>query len=288
MNDGLNCGVFLLSIDVELGSNPTMLQSSREAVSRLLELMERYNIRGTWAVIGNTLVERNQNDRFSREYRELVHQVLSCKVTQEIGCHTYSHIRVGAPSCTRERFTSELDACLQVAKKIGVALKSFVYPWNSVGHTDCLPEHGFLSYRGESPVWYAGLPVSLRRLSHLLDHWLFIPPPVVTAIYEKRIWNLPASYYYVSGAGWGKMIPLFLRTNKAKKGFLLAARERRIFHMWFHPFDLAYKTNDWLKGLESIFSEVVHYRNSGLLDNPTMGELAQRLQLQQEHELIEP
>jgi hypothetical protein len=91
------------------------------------------------------------------------------------------------------------------------------------------------------------------------------------------IWNLPASYFYVSGARWGKLIPGSLRVFKARQGLRLAARKRRLFHLWFHPFNLADNTDMWLKGLESIFAEVSRYRDGGLLENFTMGEAATEL-----------
>ena len=95
---------------------------------------------------------------------------------------------------------------------------------------------------------------------------------------KMGVWNLPASYFYVCGAGWGTMIPISLRINKVKKGLRLAARKQRLFHLWFHPFNLASNPQVWLKGLESIFAEVHRYREMGLLENPTMGELACELQ----------
>jgi hypothetical protein len=278
MNGLVKRGAFLLSIDTELGESPAGIQLSREAIARLLELMERYQIRATWAVLGRMLLDQPLNGVPSQYDKDIVKQILTCGVPQEIGCHTFSHIRVGAPSCSRECFESELRACQSAAEKIGVTLQSFVFPWNSVGHLDSLRKYGFITYRGPSPIWFAGLPIPLRRLAHLLDHLLLIPPPVVMASCEMGVWNLPASYFYVCGAGWGKMIPISLRVNKVKKGLRLAARKRRLFHLWFHPFNLASNPQLWLKGLESVFAEVCRYRETGLLENPTMGELARELQ----------
>jgi hypothetical protein len=59
-------------------------------------------------------------------------------------------------------------------------------------------------------------------------------------------------------------------------------------HMWFHEFNLATDTERLLHGLEDIFAEVSRHREAGMLDNPTMGELAHALQLRKEQEVKMP
>jgi hypothetical protein len=310
LNSLLDRGAFVLSIDTELGRGSEQIRLCQEVVNPLLELMERFDIRATWALLGymfkakcysvssaNCLglspghrmralgepftegpCTQQLSSAPSWSGENAVQQILNCAVPQEIGCHTFSHMKVGDPSCSRECFESDLIACQSEAKKLGVNLRSFIFPWNSVGHLDSLHRCGFIAYRGPSHSWFTNLPVSMRRLAHLLDHVLLIPPPVVTASYEKGVWNLPASYFYACGAGWGKMIPISLRLNKVKKGLRQAVKKRRIFHLWFHPFNLVHNPQVWLKGLENIFTEVNRYRKMGLLENPSMVELACELQ----------
>lgn len=284
MNNILERGAFLLSIDLELGRSPAMIRLSREAISHLLDLMARFEIRATWAVIGNTLIDQPGSSIPAKNYIDIVGQILNCHVPQEIGCHTFSHLRAGDPGCSQQRFESELEACQLLAGKFGITLRSFVFPWNSVAHLNCLHQYGFHSFRGPGPDWFAGLPASIRRLSHLIDHWMCIPAPVVSAKLDNGVWNLPASYYYVCGAGWGKIIPIGLRLRKVRKGIRSAVKQRRLFHLWFHPFDLVKTSQKWLEGLDKIFQEVRFYRESGLLDNPTMGELADSLDLRGERD----
>jgi hypothetical protein len=37
---------------------------------------------------------------------DIVQNIINCKVSQVIGCHTFSHVRVGEPGCSRECFAS--------------------------------------------------------------------------------------------------------------------------------------------------------------------------------------
>lgn len=313
MNSLLERGAFILSIDAEsfipLANVNVHDPMCQEVISLLIELMEQYEIHATWAVQGNMLVDRHEftgedplpgvipdyqkwssteslagkpctqlNKAPSWKGKNAIQQILSCKTSQDIGCHTFSHIRVGGADCNREQFEAELKACQQVFDRFGVTPYSFIFPWNSVGYVDSLRNYGYIAYRGPSPDWYARLSASLRRFAYPVDHWLLIPSPVPKVSCEMGVWNLPASYHYVCGAGWGKMIPISLRVNKVKKGLHLAARERQLFHLWLHPYDLVSNTKYWLRGLESIFAEVSRYRDSGLLENLTMCEVAIKLE----------
>jgi hypothetical protein len=319
MNSPLKRGVFVLSLDTELawgsvhgGSLPqreALFQQARPCISRLLKLLEKYQIHATWALVGHLFLERCQpvngikhpeivrpkyswypDDWFLPDPcsrledapfwygRDIVQWIQSCQVTQEIGCHTFSHIRVGEPGCSRECFASELRACCVEAEKLGLNLQSFVFPRNSVGHLDVLAEAGFLAYRGVAPSLFERLPGITARIFRQLGHFIPLTPPVVLPKKEKGLWNLPASYFYPSTYRWWRIISGISRAYKVKQGLRKAAKKRYIFHLWFHPWNLASQPDKLLSELEAIFAEVCRYRDAGRLDNLTMGELAHSLQ----------
>jgi hypothetical protein len=62
--------------------------------------------------------------------------------------------------------------------------------------------------------------------------------------------NIPASMMYFPQHGRRRQIPASLRVRRALKGVDSAARERRIFHLWFHPTNLADETDSMLAGLD--------------------------------------
>ena len=55
--------------------------------------------------------------------------------------------------------------------------------------------------------------------------------------------------------------------------------------MWFHEFNLASDSERLLHGLESIFQEVSRLRDLGFLKNPTMGEFATALEIEDKKEI---
>ena len=318
MDDSLDRGVFILSLDTELAwgsahgskfaQREVLFQQSRYCISRLLELLEKYEIRSTWAVVGHLFLEGCQpvngikhpeiirpvhsglkNDWFAIDPcsrleddpiwygRDIVNQILSCKIPQEIGCHTFSHIQVGDPDCSRECFKSELRACRLAAEELGVTLKSFVFPRNIEGKLEVLSEQGFLTYRGELHSKLSRLSPIIRIIINNLRVW-------PTALPEERagLWNLPGCLFYPPPKGVTWPAAVALQVWKAKMALRLAARKRRLFHLYFHPFNLANNPDRLFQGLEKIFIDFCHYRKTGLLDNLTMGELTQALKLKKE------
>ena len=319
MNELPQQGSFVLSIDTELGwggvhngSSPrrtSQYERTREAIGRLLALMQRYEIRATWAVVGHLFLEQCQatdgvkhpeitrpfypwfrGDWFNADPcsdlqkdpfwygADLVKQIQSCKVPQEIGSHGFSHMIVGDPGCSQECFDSELRACLEQASKRDVDLKSFVFPRNSVGHLDVLAEKGFTAFRGPVSAWYTKLPPPSRPWARLVDSILPLTPPVTFPGWQGALCNLPASYFYPHRDGWAKLIPLGLGVHKAKLGLERAAKRNGLFHMWFHAFNLASDLDGLLRGLETIFLRVNKLRETGYLLNPSMADLAASLQ----------
>ena len=158
-----------------------------------------------------------------------------------------------------------------------MTLQSFVVPRNSVGHLDVLAEVGFTTYRGITRHWSERLPGIVSRVCRQLDHFLPLSPPVVLPKKEEELWNIPASYFYPSSYRWWGRILGQTRIRKVKLGLRKAAKKRRVLHLWLHPFNLASQPDKLLGSLETTFAEVCRYRDLGLLDNMTMGELAHNL-----------
>lgn len=276
-------------------------------IDRLLEFFTEFDISATWCVLGHLFLDRceaeggimhpeikrpshswQRGDWFEHDPggcengdsiflgRSLVEKILSCEVEQEIGSHSFSHVIFGDEGCSRETAESEIAACARVARACGIELRSFVFPRNSVGHLDLLRQYGFTCYRGPEPHWYEreGLPGAVRRLSHLAGVLTAAEPPVVLPeLTESGLWNIPGSMIYFPMHGLRKHIPLRLRTSRAIKGLKAAVEQKRIFHLWFHPTNLADHTDEMFAGLRTIFEYASRLRASGELAVQPMGSL---------------
>jgi peptidoglycan/xylan/chitin deacetylase (PgdA/CDA1 family) len=280
------------------------LRERAEVVDRLLALLAEFEMPATWCVLGHLFLGRcapvdgvkhpeivapkgaSGEDWFAHDPstneeqdpiyygRTLVEKILACPVPQEIGGHSFSHVLFGDERCSRETAASELAECARLAEQAGVELRSFAFPQNSVGHLDLLPEFGYTSYRGPEPTWHdrvASAPV--RRLGNLLDVIAARTPPVSEPTETMPgLWNLPGSMMYFPMHGGRRHIPLSRRVKRAVKGLDRAARTRRIFHLWFHPTNLADETDRMFAGLRSIFEHAARLRQDGALTFAAMGD----------------
>lgn len=277
-------------------------------VDRLLALLTEFKVPATWCIVGHlflkscdgkhTEIVRPRHSWFSGDWfqhdpgsdvsrdpifyaSDLIEKIRSCPVSQEIGGHSFSHVIFGDEGCSRETASSELRASIDAARKAGVEMQSFVFPRNLVGHLDVLKEHGFRCYRGPEPHWYenAQIPSAAKRVAHLFDVISAASPPaVMPERNENGLWNIPGSMIYFPMHGVRKYIPLSVRVNRATKGLELAARQKRVFHLWLHPTNLADGIEPMFKGLRLIFERAAQLRDAHVLEFLSMGHLAEKLE----------
>lgn len=274
-------------------------EAERLLIDRLLELFVEFDISATWCILGHLFLDRCalengrkhpeivqpkhawcrhdwfQHDPCTDEAkaplffgRSLVEKIRGCPVPQEIGCHTFSHVIFGDQGCSQATADSELAACVRLAREQEIELRSFAFPRNRVGHLEVLRKHGFLCYRGPEPVWYerGRWPELVKRLAHL---WQVLtvtaPPTVLPETTGGDLWNIPGSMIYFPMHGWRRLVPLSWRVKRARKGLNAAAQDKRIFHLWFHPTNLADQTEAMFSGLRQILEHVRELRGRGLL-----------------------
>jgi peptidoglycan/xylan/chitin deacetylase (PgdA/CDA1 family) len=277
-----------------------------EVIDRLLALFTEFEVSATWCTLGHLFLKRCQpvggvkhpeivrprhawqradwfaddpcgNDEIFYGH-DLIEKIRACAVPQEIGSHSFSHVILGDAGCSRATAESELRECVRLAAEQGIELRSFAFPRNAVGHLDVLQEQGFWCYRGPEPLWYENqaVPEALRRLLRLKDVLLAVQPPVVLPERTAEgLWNLPGSAFYFPMHGLRRFLPLRLRTRRAMKGLDAAAQTKRIFHLWFHPTNLADESERMFAGLRKIFEYAATLRSQGKLQILPMRALAQ-------------
>jgi peptidoglycan/xylan/chitin deacetylase (PgdA/CDA1 family) len=277
-------------------------------IDRLLALLAEFEISATWCVVGHLFLERcearpgrkhpeivrprparQERDWFRRDpggseaeaplfmARSLIEKIRACPVPQEIGCHSFSHVIFGDAECSRAAAESEIAACARLAAELGIGLRSFAFPRNRVGHLDVLREYGFACYRGPEPHWYeqSQWPAAVKRAAHLWEVLAAATPPVVLPRWaEAGLWNIAGSMIYFPMHGLRWLIPVSWRVRRARKGLEAAAQQRRIFHLWLHPTNLADHTEAMFAGLRAILERARELQAQGELRILPMGALA--------------
>lgn len=262
-------------------------------IDALLDLFVEFEFPATWCILGHLFLDEcggdepkhanivrtdhdwvagdwfqhdpgeSENDKSIFVGRSLVEKIKNCPVRQEIGSHSFSHIIFSDKGCSRAAAESELAESVRLAEAMGIEMRSFAFPRNEVGHLDVLREYGFTAYRGVEPNWYENrrVPEKIRRAMRLLDVLRAAEPPtVLPQATASGVWNVPGSAIYFPMHGFRRHIPLELRTRRAIKGLNAAAKNNRVFHLWFHPTNLADETETMFEGLRVILRHAARLR----------------------------
>jgi hypothetical protein len=142
-----------------------------------------------------------------------------------------------------------------------------------------LREYGFTCFRGPEPAWYQRrrMPAPARRLGHLADVLTaHRPPAVLPRETLDGLWNIPASMLLFPMHGGRRHIPASVRVRRGLRGLDRAARERRVFHLWLHPTNLADQPERMFAAMRGILERVAELRSAGSIEVRTMGSLVDR------------
>lgn len=299
-----NKGTFVISLDTELGwgcfdtvgidKHRKAYRETRNTIKRLCHLFDQYQIPITWAIVMHLLDDCEGHEEMNSPefswvdswYREtpcstgvkkefwyapeILGKIRSCEVEHEIGLHGYSHLILGDPGCTRDAAEAELRQAVTIAEEHGIAPETFVFPRNQIGHLDLLEEYGIRNYRGKDDRWYEQISFhSLRKPFRFADEATMWTPPVVTPNKKDGLLELPGSQILRPFHGSWRWTPPKSQLIRAKKGLERAAETGQVFHLWFHPFNIAIDLDRHLQLLENIVAYADKLRTQERLDvNP--------------------
>jgi len=315
-------GIFVVSIDVEFAwglinlpikaGDYALIKEERRAIERILGLFENYNIRATWAVVGHLFRERieiengravpelprpvmrgEECDWFAHLVEgpreawcapDVVERIRSAKPEQEIGSHSFGHILYDEDKANGAAVAADVGLAQETHAAHGVPFEAFVFPCNCAGFKGVLRAAGIHIYRGHTRRWYDGVrPRGLWRLMNLVTHALGVTPPVVTVERDEYgMLNVPDSMLLYHRQGLRRVITPRAQERMARRGLESAARQGKIFHLWFHPSNIAYRMEEQCAVMEKVLRHAQEMIQRGELENATMGELARRINKEEE------
>lgn len=291
-----------------LKNNLDLYKKTRKAIIAIIELFEKYQISATWAFVGHLMLENCEkinntkhpyivrpnyswlnkdwfhSDPCARDdlnsiwyADDVLKNVMSCKVKQEVASHSFSHILFGEEGCSKECAESDIRKCVEVASSYDIDLTSFVFPCHSEGHKDILKKYGFNIYRSRGVEWYSKIRNSqLKRLALKIDKIFAINPSTGSlGIDEHGLYNIPGNMCYYRYTGWKSILTYKKVVKQAKKGIDLAIRKGEVFHFWFHPYQIADGLYDSIHDLEEILYHAHAKAEAGLIKNRTMKQLVE-------------
>jgi peptidoglycan/xylan/chitin deacetylase (PgdA/CDA1 family) len=283
----------------------------RRVVDEALRVFDRHGIPATWAIVGHLFLDRCSPGPDGRPHpelarpaypwldedwyavdplstlagepafygRDLVERILAASAGHEVASHGFSHVMIGDDGCPAEVFDAELSASAAAAGELGVDLRSFVFPRNSIGHLGRLGAHGFRSYRGGRAVPpFAGRSGRARQALRAVDRVRPLAGSAARPAWDPAgVWNVPQTYLFAPGTQRTRL-PVGLWTRRPLARLRQAARHRALFHLWFHPYNLTAAPERALDALDRVCVEAARLRDRGLLAPLTMGGLADELE----------
>ena len=298
-------GTFVVSLDFELAwgtrERPAAdkvsqyLKGTRPAIDLMLELFQQYEISATWVMVGGLLLGGSKRHPLLSDSRyadipigncrsqpnwyaeDIVQKIHNCTVPQEIGCHTLTHMYVNESKESRQQLDWELGEFIKLFEQQGLPKpESFIFPKHYMHHFDLIAQHGFKCYRGPESGWFERLPTApFRGAMRLLNSRLRRPPVVgLPSPSPEGLLEIPSSHFYAPFQSVGKFVSLNDRIAQAIAGLNAAAKQKKIYHLWTHPFNMGVHTESLIRGLKLILQHFQTLRDSGQIESRSMGSFA--------------
>ena len=299
----MNPPVFIISLDFELhwgrfdktpmeGNEQYYLQT-RQAIPKILQLFEEFNMEATWATVGMLFAKDLQEweqfspvdkpsysqQKFSAYHwlkrnhvgeeflfaPDLIKTILNTK-GQELGSHTFSHYYTLADGQTPNQFRQDLQAVQQVAKeKLGVVLSSLVFPRNQFNqiYMKICREEGFTTIRSNPSDWYwkdTSQESLIKKIFRTGDTMVPLGKTSSYPLSEIQVGDdfplmLPASRFF---RPYHSRLTLLnrLKMKRILHEMTYAAQKGEVYHLWWHPHNFGRNPQ---KSLEELKEILKHY-----------------------------
>lgn len=289
----------------------TYFSNTRDVIPQIVKIFEEYGIHATWATVGMLFNKdwEEWKENLPHKLPSYINPSLSAYVFadknkeeeikdfcfapglitlitqspgQEIGTHTYSHYYCLEPGQKLKQFEADLAASVRLASKFNITLKSLVFPRNQLNpeYLKICTEFGIKNVRSNPSSWYWEDSRSeniFNKLARTGDAYF----PFDMKSYELREirvnLELPieqkASRFYrpVEGNTFLRRLKL----NRIKTEMTTAARNNRIYHLWWHPHNFGDQPEKSLTDLREILHHFDNLKKAYNFKSLNMGELGE-------------
>ncbi|MGI9273451.1 MAG: polysaccharide deacetylase family protein [Endozoicomonas sp.] len=283
------------------------------AIRAILDVFSKHGVHATWATVGflfsedknslieympkeiptyddeslcpykyiNSTLELENKFHFASELIELIKEAEG----QEIGTHTFSHYYCLEKGQTKEQFKHDLLSAILIARMKTVSLKTLVFPrnqWNQY-YLEVLEECGIRCYRGnESCILYKGVnnerESQIIRALRLIDSYICLTGHHTydyDSCKDGNLYNIPSSRFLRPYSNKLKNLE-FLRMRRIKQAMSNAAKNGRIFHLWWHPHNFGTNTKENMAFLSRVLEHYSMLKEKYGMNTLNMNELTHK------------
>ncbi len=303
---------------IKLENYKTNLMGVRKAIPMMLESMKAFDIKATFATVGllffstkdellrylPNLKPTYNNPEFS-PYPKLESEVGIDEVLdpfhfgydlinqikaygQEIGSHSFCHYYCIEQGQSVDQFQADVDAAIRVALDKGIELRSFVFPRNQFNpeYIPILERAGFTSFRGNQKefmynYYFHKRLVPIQRILRLLDSYINISGYNTLAlkpIVPVDILNIPSSRLLRPYSARLSFLEN-LRFKRIAGSMTHAAKNNRVYHLWWHPHNFGINSEENIRFLNKIFHHYSFLNKKYGFESVSMQELSEEIRI---------
>jgi peptidoglycan/xylan/chitin deacetylase (PgdA/CDA1 family) len=180
---------------------------------------------------------------------------------QEIASHTLSHYYCLEPGQTPETFYADLKKNIDLAKQSGIHIKSLVFPRNQYNpaYEKIVKLAGIKAIRSNPDIWFwdANRKESIwKKICRTADAYIPIFNSSFNLRNDKELpVKIPASRFLRPVSKY--KILNQLRIKRIKKEMTKAAKNNKIYHLWWHPHNFG---NNPVNALQELDEILYHYQ----------------------------
>lgn len=263
--------------------------NTRLGIPKILALFEKFNIHASWATVGflfaknkkqlidfcpsilptysnkkllnYNLIHRNQigwdehDDPYHYAY-SLISKIINTP-NQELATHTFSHYYCNELGQEKNQFNADLEAAQNLSiENFDIKLRSIVFPRNQINfdYLSIACQNGINVVRSNPNVWFWKRKSNLTPLIRAVDTLFPISKSLsfdMTDLDVDDVLLLPASRFLRPYSDKEKLIQK-IKFHRIKQEMLYAARNNKVYHLWWHPHNFGKSLHKNLYYLESI------------------------------------
>lgn len=285
------------------------IQNVHVVVPRLLALFEQYHIHATWATVG-LIFHQDQTSLLSNhpalqpEYEKrklsaydyiknnpldpplhfapyLIQQIKQV-AGQEISTHTYSHIFCLEKGITAAAIRADILKSIEIASQHQIKTTSIVFPRNQYDEQtlDVCRKLGIKVFRGNElhQLYTRGkienekFAVKLFRLfdsyCNITGHHVYQP------VKEHGMLNVRASRFLRPYSNKLSLLD-FLKLGRIKRSMTYAAKNKAIYHLWWHPHNFGNNMDKNFLFLENILKHYAKLNKLYSFKSANMNEIGE-------------
>ena len=294
-----------------------------DAVPRLLGCFGEMEIAATWAVVGFLFAEsRVELEKESPRKKPTYHnsrlnpyledigegekedpfhfcpsllRLIKTFFRQEIGSQTFSHYYCLEEGQDAVTFRADLESAIRIARARDIQLRSIVFPRNQYNpdYLGTLAELGIRSYRENAKGWMYRASNSTcntptKRLFRFVDAHFNLNGQHTArwprkSEFKSGLCPVPTSFFLRPVSGCRSVLD-WLRLRRIKKSMLHAAKEKEMFHLWWHPHNFGVNLEQNMCYLSEILEYYQELRNKYGIRSLNMSEFAEIASRQKDEE----